>query len=158
MLERPYVIQVNVGRSRYSHHSALDIAVSSKAAIICIQEPYSYCPQHSQWATLVHQHYFSIFNSSTRPRAVTYISKLLPQFSIVHLDPDLVITRHSLQYSLRPSFQHSQQQAFTLVNLYNERQASSSAPMAYTAERALFYWVPKGPTILLGDFNTHHTW
>jgi len=153
------VIQCNVGRSREAHHSALDIAVAQKASIICIQEPYTFTLPRSSISTLEHFSYVSVFSSvctfpstpshsttNARPRTVTYVSKSTPNFDVTTLDSDMIITKH-----------HSSP-SFTLINIYNERQYRANAKPTYTADRLLYGTHPAGPTVLVGDFNTHHTW
>ena len=159
MVNQLKVIQCNVGRSKEAHYSAIDIAVAQQATIICIQEPSTFSFSHTAISTLQHSLYFSIFSSictfpssphnsasNARPRTVTYISKSAPNYDVISLDVDMVITRHHTHPS------------FTLTNIYNERQYRQNQAPIYTAERLLFNTRPTGPSILVGDLNLHHNW
>ena len=151
------ILHLNTNRNPRATETALDLAVSRKVDILCIQEPWILTardepPDFSNPKSTSHPSFTTIFPNSPptlRPRTLIYVSRSL-----------------SAQTSLRKDFPQDpdfmavdvigQGFSFLLINIYNEENQQDSL-QDYTVDRILPGVQLRQPTIVCGDFNAHHS-
>lgn len=160
-------IQHNVGHSRVPMQAVLQQGFESNTDILLLQEPYTPKSPEGKYICITHPEYHTVpprsesspSSMAQRPRVLTYIRKKAniqfnPRYDLCE-DPDMQIIK--IIDPLEPFF---------IINIYNEHQrlpngASSSTPdpsqpWLRTADRLLFPLQLTQPTLIAGDFNSHH--
>lgn len=152
------VLQVNLNRSAEATESALQLAVELKIDLLVIQEPWilprrlNTNGDYSATRSIAHPSYTQLLPNHLnhlRPRTLTYISKnFKPLVSLAVTspsDPDIQII-NIIEGKSR----------LQIINVYNEK--DQDREKGETIERALYQTTLHPNSIILGDFNAHHTW
>ena len=136
------ILQYNTARSSLIQETLLDIGVKRKADILLIQEPRVF----NRNSTIKHPAYITILPFKEDPRVVVYIRKTSFIRYNLRLDlidnPDILILEIN-NPNIKP---------FYLINIYNKLNINKER----TIERALLPLKLDKPTLLVGDFNSHH--
>jgi len=150
-------VQHNVNRKKEAHFSVLENCLQKKIDIVLLQEPY--LPQingyhiainHTAFYTIPPKISPNLSKIEKRPRVITYIRKSAqiqfnPRYDICN-DSDLQI----IDILGIP-------EPFLIYNIYNEKELGAENRL-FTIDRLLLHQTMDKPTLLVGDFNLHHTW
>ena len=157
-------IQHNVNRQPEAQQAILQQAVESQTDIVFLQEPAVasnplrngtwICYQHPSYYPILPEPGLSLSDIPQRPRVLTYVRRLLglqvnARFDLA-LDPDF------------QAIEVAASEPFIAVNIYNQK-AKPPAIGPYTLDRLfqrqeLLQKLRQRPSLLVGDFNLHHTW
>ena len=147
--ERYQIIQYICARSLANIISLLE-RVKGFADLVLIQEPWIF--QDNQ-TTISHPSYTAIMppNNNLRPRVTAWLSRTLrlactPRHDLCQ-DSDVQILGISAP-GLEETF---------IYNIYNKKSLQESS-QGWTIERCLTRLEIQSRSIILGDFNAHHTW
>ena len=149
------IMQHNTARYSNIMHSCLETAVKSSIDLVLIQEP-SIIFQDNIAITVSHPAYYCILPNSSnniRPRVAIYIRKLANltycQRTDLTSDSDIIILDIS----------GSNIESFQIINIYNEKSLDCQLnSTSYTVERSLQSIQLSTETLIVGDFNAHHSW
>jgi len=156
-MENISILQLNTNRTQASTETILDIAVSRKVDILCIQEPWIFqdrqrTPDFSNPKLISHPSFSPIFPKSPpnlRPRTLIYVARTCT--AQVSLREDISDDPDVLAVDIK-----DQGTSFLLLNIYNEKDQGESSQ--HTVERRLTRVHLDQPAIVCGDFNAHHPW
>lgn len=154
MIEQLKILQLNVNKSRHATESALETAVNLKIDMVFIQEPYLIDSRSTpSFRSINHTSFSQILTAkdhARHPRVLIYKRRSLAlevnlREDIID-DPDLmVVDVVGLSHPLR------------IYNVYNQKQKGNQGQS--TMERQMYgKSVIDSPSIVLGDFNSHHPW
>ncbi|WP_432712296.1 reverse transcriptase domain-containing protein [Pedobacter sp.] len=164
------ILQVNLNKNQPATENALQIAIEQSIHIIAVQEPWlvgqtttSITPatpttrrqevkDYSDARSVLHQSFVQFLpklkNKKTRPRVLIYILRSLQvqtNQDISVLDSDYIaIEIQSQKFNLN------------LINIYNEKDQLGTNKT--TIHRVLLPNTLPPSSLLLGDFNLHHSW
>lgn len=135
------IVQANVGRGGPAH----DLLLSFEADIILVQEPWT---DIAKQRTKTHPRY-QLFSPTTRwetrPRALTYVRRDLPAYSL----PQPASADITAVYTV----------GLTIINVYRppgDRVVPAGSGSLPSTLHTLLQYTPPRNTILAGDFNTYH--
>lgn len=135
------ILQANVGRGSPAH----DLLLTFEADIILVQEPWT---DMAKQLTKTHPRY-QLFSPATRwetrPRALIYVCRDLPAFSLPQpISPDIAAICTA---------------GLTIINIYrppNDPVVPAGSGSTLSTLHTLLQFSPPQNTIIAGDFNTHH--
>lgn len=148
------VMQVNLNRNAAATESALQLAVELDIGLVLVQEPWLTSPAAGQSTRSInHPSFGQILPAcppGTRPRTLAYFSR--SRKLEIDLRPDLLADPdvQVLDVALGAS-------RFQVLNVYNQSGQAGDSPRK-TFQRLLAGQSIRRPTIVVGDFNEHHTW
>jgi len=144
------ILQNNLNKSQHNTHSILNDPISSKYAILMVQEQYFSTYTNS---SLTHHSWTLIESKSMEnnpPRAAIYINKtILPAHSYEPVPmetPDTVAIALQLDQEQHPTL---------LINIYNTKHTPQLAELRTQLRKYLRNNTYNG-VIIAGDFNLHH--
>ena len=146
------LIQHNTARSTIPMHSCLETAVRNQIDCVLIQEPWVMQTDDS-FSTVSHPAYYGLLPSGTsvRPRVAAFARKasryVFTQRTDLGADSDMLVLDVS----------GSDIETFQIVNIYNEKSLDDLVD-GYTVQRSLQHYTLQKQTLVLGDFNAHHSW
>ena len=133
--------------------SCLEIAIESCIDFILIQEPWIVFDNNVA-ITISHPAYYCILPDShnIRPRVAIYARKQ-SKYQFCHRsdltdDTDIIIIDIS-----GPDID-----SFQIINVYNEKGLDTETNTSYIIERSLQNLQLSKETLIVGDFNAHHSW
>lgn len=150
-------IQHNCGKRKEAQATLLELAFQKQVDFVSVQEPAVWFEnQGESFFSIQHSAYDLVLPKSTRrPRVACYIRKCLS----LQILPKNIFAEENDVLVLEIS---GNLETFHLLNVYNEKalnpDSTSSSSGLCTVQRALSSYQPAYPTILVGDFNLHHTW
>ena len=153
MTARISILQHNTNKSLIIMQSCLEIAIESCIDFILIQEPWI-AFDNNITISISHPAYYCILPNSynnIRPRVAIYARKQ-SNYQFCHRtdltdDTDIIIMDIS----------GSDIDTFQIINIYNEKSLDESNS-SYTIERSLQDLQLSKETLIVGDFNAHHSW
>lgn len=146
------IIQHNTNRSSPNMDVCLETAVQNQIDCVFLQEP-CMVEHDNVFNTNSHPAYYCMLPSGncTRHRVAVFARKasrfVLTQRTDLAADSDMIIVDVS-----GPDIE-----TFQIVNIYNEKCLGGSSS-SYTVERSLQHLSMEKEALVLGDFNSHHSW
>src|SRR5215471_1868383 len=146
-------LQYNTNRNQNIMHSCLEIAIKSSIDFVLIQEPWIAFNNNAAF-TISHPSYYCILPNTLDIRSrVAIFARKLANYQFCYRtdltsDSDMIIIDVSGEDI----------ETFQVINIYNEKSLDSEADNSYTMERSLQYIQLSYETLIVGDFNAHHSW
>src|SRR5215471_361756 len=146
-------LQHNTNRNQNIMHSCLEIAIKLSNDFVLIQESWIAFNNNAAF-TISHLSYYYILSDTLDIRSrVAVFARKLANYQFCHRtdlisDSDMIIIDVS----------GKDIETFQVINIYNEKSLDSEADNSYTVERSLQNIQLSYETLIVEDFNAHHSW